>query len=47
MQVKEFKIEKQLFDFRDKMNNLIETSMVQAELKGLKLKIDVDKDIPN
>lgn len=47
MQVKEFKIEKQIFDFRDKMNNLLETSMVQAELKGLKLKIDIDKQVPN
>lgn len=47
MQVKEFKIEKQIFDFRDKMNSLLETSMVQAELKGLKLKIDIDKQVPN
>ena len=43
MQVKEFKLEKQIFDFREKLKNLLETSMVQTELKGLEFKVDIDK----
>ena len=39
MQVKEFKLENKIFYFRDKLRNLLETSVVQAELKGLKFNL--------
>ena len=35
MQVKEFKLDNKMFHFREKLENLIENSIVQAELKGL------------
>ena len=39
MQVKEFKLDNKIFHFREKLRNLIETSVVQAELKGLKFNL--------
>ena len=37
MQVKQFVLENTLFDFREKLNDLLETVLVQSELKGLLL----------
>ena len=42
MQVKEFKLGNQIYNFREKLNNLLETSMVQTELKGIKFRVDID-----
>ena len=46
MQVKEFKLDNELFDFRDRLKRLMETSMIQAELKCLKFSISIDSSIP-
>jgi hypothetical protein len=43
---KRIPLENELFDFRDKMKGQLETSVIQAELKGLKFKISVDSSIP-
>jgi hypothetical protein len=46
MQVKQFVLENTLYDFREKLNNLLETVLVQSELKGLLLNFKIEKDVP-
>ncbi len=46
MQVKEFKLDYELFYFRDRLKGLLETSMIQTELNCLKFSISIDSSIP-
>jgi hypothetical protein len=42
MQVNEFYLDLKKFDFRNNIQGLIETSMMQSELKGLQFNIYID-----
>ena len=46
MQVNEFYLDLKKFDFRNNIQGLIETSMMQSELKGLQFSIYIDKNVP-
>ena len=46
MQINEFYLDLKKFDFKDNIQGLIDTSMMQSELKRLQFSIDIDKNVP-
>jgi hypothetical protein len=45
-QLKLFKLENHLFNFRDKIKDLLENVIIQVELKQLEFEFEMEKKIP-
>ena len=46
MQVNEFQLQKSSFNFRENILQLFEETLIQSELKGLKLEMQIEPDVP-
>ena len=46
-QLKLFKLDNTLFNFRERIKTFLENIIPQIELKQLKFKFEIDKEVPN
>ena len=46
MQVNEFQLQNTSFNFRENILHLFEETLIQSELKGLKLGMEIEPDVP-
>ena len=46
MRLKSLELDLEVFDFRERLDTLFENTIIQAELKSLKVNIHIDQNIP-